>query len=139
MDARRLLVAIVDDEEPVRRALRRLFLAAGLDVETFASGYEFLESLVAQRPDCVVLDLHLPGLTGLDVQQRLSELAVRLPTVMVTGHDQPGVAERAHAAGAFAYLEKPLDDERLLDAVIAAARSGTGLSSVPVAPPKPGT
>src|ERR1700742_1197825 len=87
MRRRRLLVAIVDDEEPVRRALRRLFLSVGIDVETFSSGSEFLDSVRTQRPDCAVLDLHLPGLTGLDVQERLVEAGIRVPMVIVTGHD----------------------------------------------------
>lgn len=121
----RLLVAVVDDEESVRRALRRLFLAAGIDVDTFASGQEFLASLAARRPDCAVLDLRLPGLTGLDVLERLAEAGIRLPVVLVTGHDQPGVAERALATGAAAYLRKPLDDESLLNAVASAARAAT--------------
>ncbi len=98
MSDRRLLVAIVDDEEPVRRALRRLFLSAGIDVETFASGFELLDSAVTRRADCVVLDLHLPGLTGFDVMEQLTERAVDVPTVIVTGHNQPGTAERALAA-----------------------------------------
>jgi FixJ family two-component response regulator len=122
MGARRLLVAIVDDEEPVRKALRRLFLAAGIDVETFASGEELLESVKLHRPDCAVIDLHLPGSTGLEVQQRLARAGVRLPTVIITGHDQAGVAERVLAAGASAYLRKPLDEQRLLDAVEWAVR-----------------
>ena len=120
--SRRLLLAIVDDEEPVRRALRRLFLSAGIDVETFSSGNEFLESVKTQQPDCAVLDLRLPGLTGLDVQERLVESGSRVPTVIVTGHDQAGVAERALAAGASAYLRKPLDAQTLLDAVALAVR-----------------
>lgn len=122
MSDRRLLVAVVDDEEPVRRALRRLFLSAGIDVETFSSGYEFLESVRTQQPDCVVLDLRLPGLTGLDVQERLVEAGIHVPTVIVTGHDQPGVAERALAAGASDYLRKPLDAQTLLDAIALAVR-----------------
>jgi FixJ family two-component response regulator len=122
MSRRRLLVAIVDDEEPVRRALRRLFLSAGIDVETFASGYEFLGSVKTQPPDCAVLDLHLPGLTGLDVLERLAEANVRVPTVVVTGHDQAGLAEKALAAGASIYLRKPLDEQSLLDSVAAAVR-----------------
>ena len=122
MRAHRLLVAIVDDEEPVRKALRRLFLAAGIDVETFASGDELLESVKINRPDCAVIDLHLPGSTGLEVQQRLVQAGVHLPTVIITGHDQPGTAERALAAGASAYLCKPLDEERLLDAIESAVR-----------------
>lgn len=120
----RLLVAIVDDEEPVRKALRRLFLSAGIDVETFATGDELLESVRIHRPDCAVIDLHLPGLTGLDVQQRLVEAGVHLPTVIITGHDQAGVAERVLAAGAAAYLRKPLDEETLLAAVASAVREG---------------
>ena len=122
MSRRRLLVAIVDDEEPVRRALRRLFLSAGIDVETFASGYELLGSVKAKPPDCVVLDLHLPGMTGLDVLERLAEANIRLPTVVVTGHDQTGLAEKAMAAGASIYLRKPLDEQSLLDSVAAAVR-----------------
>ena len=121
----RLLVAIVDDEEPVRRALRRLFLSAGVDVETFASGYEFLDSVKTQRPDCAVLDLRLPGLTGLDVQERLLASGIRLPTVIVTGNDEPHLEERVLAAGASAYLRKPLDDRILLDAVASAVREAT--------------
>jgi FixJ family two-component response regulator len=122
MGAHRLLVAIVDDEEPVRKALRRLFLAAGIDVETFASGDELLESVKIHRPDCAVIDLHLPGLSGLEVQQRLVRAGVRLPTIIITGHDQSGVAERVLAAGASAYLRKPLDEERLLAAIESAVR-----------------
>ena len=122
MGSHRLLVAIVDDEEPVRKALRRLFLAVGIDVETFASGDELLESVKMHRPDCAVVDLHLPGLTGLEVLQRLIRAGIRLPTIIITGHDQAGTAERAMAAGASAYLRKPLDEERLLDAIESAVR-----------------
>ena len=119
---RRLQVAVVDDEESVRRALHRLFLASGIDVETFASGDEFLVSVKTRLPDCAVLDLHLPGLTGLDVQERLTAAGIRLPTVIISGHDQPGIAERVLAAGVTAYIRKPLDGEILLDAVISAVR-----------------
>lgn len=122
MGAHRLLVAIVDDEEPVRKALRRLFLAAGIDVETFSSGDELLASVKIHRPDCAVIDLHLPGSTGLEVQQRLVQAGLCVPTVIITGHDQSGVAERVMAAGAFAYLRKPLDAECLLAAVESAVR-----------------
>ena len=122
MSDRRLLVAIVDDEEPVRKALRRLFLSADIDVETFASGDEFLASLSVRPPDCAVIDLHLPGLTGLEVQDRIAAAGIRLPTVIITGDDQKGTAERALAAGASTYLSKPLDDKVLLAAVAKAVR-----------------
>lgn len=123
MTDRRLLVAIVDDEEPVRKALRRLLLSAGIDVETFASGDEFLAAMGSDhRPDCAVIDLHLPGLSGLEVQERIAEAGIRLPTVIITGNDQTGVEERVLAAGAFTYLSKPLDDKILLAAVAEAVR-----------------
>src|SRR5262245_12275250 len=89
----RLLIAIVDDEESVRKALGRLLRSVGMDSETFASGQEFLQCLKTHLPDCVVLDLHLPGLTGRDIQRSLNEAGVHLPTIVVTGQDQPGVRE----------------------------------------------
>lgn len=123
MSDRGLLVAVVDDEEHVRRALRRLCVSAGFEVETFASGYELLESIATLKPDCVVLDLRLPGLTGFEVMEQLSEKARHVPTVIVTGDQEPGAAERALAGHAFAYLEKPVDGSCLLDAIARAIRS----------------
>jgi FixJ family two-component response regulator len=122
----RLRIAIVDDEEPVRRALRRLFLAEGMEADTFASGSDFLESLGSRHPDCLVLDLHLPGLDGFALQRQLTEAYPRVPVVVITGHDPEGADERVRAAGAVAYLLKPLEAPTLLAAVasaIEAARS----------------
>jgi FixJ family two-component response regulator len=116
----RLLVAVVDDEEAVRIALRRLLRSAGLDVETFSSGAEFLESMKGHQPDCVVLDLHMPQLGGFAVQARLAEAGIRLPTVVITGHDTDEARARALAGGAAAYLRKPVDDQALLAAIEAA-------------------
>jgi FixJ family two-component response regulator len=123
MQAPPLVVAVVDDEEPVRRALRRLFRASGYEAETFASGFEFLEFLQRARPACALLDLHLPGLTGIDLLQNLSALQPRVPSVVITGHDAPGVKARVLAAGAHEYLLKPLDDSVLLAAVAGAIKS----------------
>ena len=117
-----LRVAIVDDEEPVRKALWRLFRSAGMAVETFASGREFLDSPALPRPDCAVLDLHMPGLTGRDVQQQLAQTQPSLPVIIITGKDEPGVRESVLADGAAAYLLKPLNDHTLLAAVTSAAR-----------------
>jgi FixJ family two-component response regulator len=113
----RLLVAVVDDEEAVRIALRRLLRSAGLDVETFSSGAEFLESMKGHQPDCVVLDLHMPQLGGFAVQARLAEAGIRLPMVVITGHDTDEARARALAGGAAAYLRKPVDDQALLAAI----------------------
>jgi FixJ family two-component response regulator len=112
-----LRVAVVDDEAPVRKALRRLLCAAGLEAETFASGQEFLEWLKTHHTDCLVLDLQMPGLTGFEVQQHLLRTGVRLPVVIITGHDEPTIHAQCLSAGAAAYLCKPLDDETLLAAI----------------------
>jgi FixJ family two-component response regulator len=117
MSASPLFVAVVDDEETVRKALRRLFRSAGMEVETFASGQEFLTSLAVRQPDCLVLDFHLPGLTGLDVQRQLTQSGSNLPVIVITGHDEPGMADKLFAAGASAYLTKPVDDQVLLAAI----------------------
>ena len=113
-------VAIVDDEEPIRKALRRLLRAAGIDAQSYASGQEFLEAAAAQRPDCLVLDLHMPGMSGLQVLRSLKQ---KLPTVIITAHDEPETREQCLAAGACAYLRKPLEDRLLLNAISAAIRS----------------
>jgi FixJ family two-component response regulator len=118
--AEKLLVAVVDDDASVRKAIRRLLIASNLQVETFASGEEFLRSLCAHTPDCLILDLHMPGLTGLDVQRQITRIGLRLPIVVVTAYDEAESQAQCLAAGAAAYLHKPLDDRVLLDAVTAA-------------------
>ena len=110
-------IAVVDDEKPVRTALGRLLRAAGLEVWTFGSGQEFLTSLEKRRPDCAILDLHLPGLSGLDLQLYLSRERAGLPCIIITGKDEPGTRERVLAAGAAAYLKKPFDEEALFQAI----------------------
>jgi len=115
-------VAIVDDEESIRKALKRLMRAANLEAEAFASGSAFLDSLAARHPDCLILDLHMPGMTGLDVLQRLQQSGVQLPTIVITAYDEPETRGYCLAAGASAYLRKPLEDHLLLDAVASAAK-----------------
>ena len=116
-------VAIVDDEEPIRKALRRLLRASGIEAESYASGQEFLDAAAAQRPDCLVLDLHMPGMSGLQLLRTLQSGKQRVPTVMITAHDEPETREQCMAAGACAYLRKPLEDRLLLNAISAAIRS----------------
>ena len=120
MIRQRPLIAVVDDEESVRKSLRRLLVASELDATVYASGQEFLESLGARQPDCLVLDLQMPGLTGLEVQRALAGARVRFPTIIITAHDEPETRARCLAAGAVAYLCKPLHDEFLLDAITTA-------------------
>jgi len=113
-------VAIVDDEEPVRKALKRLLCAAGLEAQGYASGADFLDDATKHRPDCVVLDLHMPGMSGLQVLRRLKAMHEPLPIVVITAHDEAASREECLAAGAKAYLRKPLEDRLLLNAISAA-------------------
>ena len=112
-----LAIAIVDDEEPVRKALGRLLRAAGHQVTTFATGGAFLDALAAPHPDCTILDLHIPGMSGLDILQRLSHQKPELTCIVITGKDEPGMQNRVLAAGAKAYLTKPLDERILLSTI----------------------
>ena len=116
-------VAVVDDEEPIRKALKRLMRSAGLSVETFGSGAEFLQSLDTRLPDCVVLDLHMPQMNGFSVQAHLARKCAALPVIIVTGQDLPNARERAMAGGASAFLRKPVLDRTLLGAISAATSS----------------
>jgi FixJ family two-component response regulator len=120
------LIAVVDDEECVRIALRRLLRSADLDGETFPSGAEFLESLKARQPDCLVLDLHMPRVSGFAVHARLTEMGIRLPVIVITGHDPDEASEHALAGAVSAFLRKPVDDQALLGAIkVALAHSST--------------
>ena len=115
----RPLIAVVDDEEPVRKALMRSMRSVGLSVETFGSGAEFLKSIDTRLPDCVVLDRRMPQMDGLSVQASRAAL----PVIILTGHDWPKDRERAMQGGASAFLRKPVPDRTLLDAISAATTS----------------
>ncbi len=117
------LVAIVDDEESVRKALGRLIRAAGFGVQTYASGADFLCAVEQRLPQCVVLDLRMPHVGGFDVQRALRQANAQVPVVIVTGDDAPESRAEALALGAKAYLRKPVDDEMLIDAIQTAIRS----------------
>lgn len=92
-------------------------MSAGFRAQAYSSGASLLESLDTSPPDCVILDLHMPGMSGFDVQTRLKELGSRSAVVVITGHDSPDAETRTRAAGAVAFLRKPVDDQVLLDAV----------------------
>ena len=118
-------VAIVDDEEPIRKALERLLRSANLEAEVFASGDAFLDSLADRRPNCLILDLHMPGMTGLHVLRHLKQSGMELPTIVITAHDEPEARVHCMAAGATAYLRKPFEGQILLDAVASATKLRT--------------
>ena len=107
----------MDEEESIRKALTHLLPSAGLNVQTFPSGAAFLESIQTRRPDCVVLDLHMPVMNGFEVQARLAESLVPVPVVILTGHDSNETHARALAGRPIAYLCKPVDEQTLLDAI----------------------
>ena len=113
----RHLVAVVDDDESVRKALQRLLRCAGLDVDTYRSGDDFLAAFPARQHDCLILDLHMPGLNCFEVQARLRAAAAHVPVVVITGQDTDEARKRVLEAGAYSYLGKPLDYKILLEAV----------------------
>ena len=116
------LVAVVDDDASVRRALTRLLQSAGLRVLTCASATEFLATGVSSAPDCVILDIHLGGMSGLEMLSRLRESGCSLPVLIITAYDDAQTREAAAQAGCTAYLRKPLDGKMLLDEVAAAMK-----------------
>jgi FixJ family two-component response regulator len=118
-------VAVVDDEVPVRTALGRLLRLANYDVTLFDSGEAFLNSLETQAPDCVVLDIHLPGLSGLDVQRQLRSVSIDIPAICITSGEDASLAREALDAGAMSLLRKPFSNQDLLAAIqIAIGRGG---------------
>ena len=115
-------VFVVDDDAAVRKSLRWLIESVSLQVETFGTAQEFLEASDPKRPGCLVLDVRLPGLSGLEVQEQLASRGVRLPTIVITGHGDVPMAVRAFKAGAIDFIEKPFSDQQLLDRIQQAIR-----------------
>ena len=116
------IVFVVDDDASMRQALARLLQSVQLRVEVFASPQEFLQSERPNVPSCLVLDVRLPGLSGLDFQAELAKADVRIPIVFITGHGDIPMSVRAMKAGAVDFLAKPFRDQDLLDAVTAAVQ-----------------
>ncbi len=117
-------ISIVDDDLSVRRALRRLVQAAGYTVETFASAREFLDSSPSGRTACLVLDIHLDGMSGFELSEQLAEDRTAIPIIFITAHDDARTRERVRRAGVAAYLPKPFDEQALLDAIAKAVNGG---------------
>ena len=110
-------VYVVDDDPSVRFAMERLLKSMGLTVKTFASAQEFLEQATPEWAGCLIVDLRMPGMGGLDLQDQLSARQVSLPVIFLTGYGTVPASVRAMKAGAVDFLEKPVDDQTLLDAV----------------------
>jgi len=118
MDQTRQFVCVLDDEPQFGKALARLLKTHGFEVVTFTRGEEFLEACASRLPDCLLLDLHMPGLNGFEVLERIA--ARHVPVLVITGHDQPGNAQRVRALGGLNYFLKPVNETQLLEAVRAA-------------------
>jgi FixJ family two-component response regulator len=113
-DDRSPLVCVIDDDVSLLRALRRLLGAGGFQVKTFSSAEDFLECSSPRTPGCLVLDVHLGGLSGFELHERLVAAGRRIPVVFITAHDDTATQDRARRAGAVLYLRKPFDDESLI-------------------------
>ncbi len=120
MTETRPIVFVVDDDLAVRRSTERLIRSIGLEVQTFTSAREFLRSPRPERPACLVLDVRMPGLSGMDLQRDLSKSGIHIPIIFITGHGDIPMSVRAMKAGAVEFLTKPFGSRGLLDAVRAA-------------------
>ena len=114
------LVAIVDDDVSVRDSLHRLIRSVGLSARAFASAQAFLNSNLLSETTCLILDVVMPEMNGLELQRRLVEAKVRIPIIFITAHAAPGTKEKALNAGAVGFLNKPFNETELLSAVNAA-------------------
>ncbi len=117
MSEQKSTVFVVDDDDAVRNSMRWLVESVGLPVETYASAREFLETHDSNRPGCLVLDVRMPGMSGLDLQEKLHENGIVIPIIVVTGHGDVPTAVRAIKAGAVEFIEKPVNDQLLLDTI----------------------
>lgn len=132
MDTSLPWVAVVDDDEAVRRALLRLLRSVGIAARAYAGGADFLAALDDGHPCCVVLDVHMPGLSGLEVQARLAALAPKVGVIIITGHQTAVEQAQAQLHQPLAYLGKPVDDQAILDAIgMACARPSSATGAPP--------
>ncbi len=118
------VVAVLDDEPRMRKALRRLLATHGFRVDAYECGSDFLAALPSHPAACLVLDLHMPEVSGFDVLVAFESQRIAMPVVVITGHDEPGISERALSLGASVYLKKPVDESALLSAIEAATCPG---------------
>ena len=118
-------IAVIDDDLPVRKALLRLLNARRFSASIYQSAQEFIDSLKEAVPQCLIVDVQMPEMTGLELQHHLDRAGVKIPTVVITAYDEPGIRDQCLAAGASAFLVKPLDEQRLISVVTEALASAT--------------
>lgn len=118
-------VFIVDDDEPVRDSLRMLMRSVGLNAETFSGAAEFLQAYDGDRPGCLVLDIRMPGMSGMELQEKLNDLHAIIPVIFITGHGDVPMAVKAIQHGAADFIQKPFRDQDLLDRINKAIEQDT--------------
>ena len=116
-DETKILVYVVDDDASVREALRMLFVSADMEVKTFKAAEDFLECQVRKRNACLISDIKLKGLSGLELQQQLAQRGTNVPVIFLTAFDSNEIRQQAKQAGAAGYFRKPVDDQALLDTI----------------------
>ncbi len=119
-------IAIVDDDVSVRKALARVLSAHSFETEIFGSAREFITSPRLRNFECLILDQHMPGVTGLDLQNHLHRMGIAIPTIIITAYNEIGLREKCIAAGASSFLVKPIDSEILIDAINCASIQSKG-------------
>ncbi len=126
------IVYIVDDDNAVRHSLEWLLGSCEFAIQSYSSADEFLAAVDPEHPGCLVADVRMPGMSGLELQRELSARHIDLPVIIITGHSDRQMAQRARSAGALDFLEKPLDDERLMDLIqTALKKSAEGKAAKP--------
>jgi len=116
-DSTKAIIYIIDDDESVRRALKRLIRSANLDVEVFGSAQEFLNSSYRRQNVCLIVDIQMPGVNGLEMQRKLLAAGNDMPVIFVTAFDSKETRDEARKLGAASYFRKPVDDQALLDTI----------------------
>jgi FixJ family two-component response regulator len=118
------LIAVVDDDPSVLKALTRLLRIRSFDAKTYNSALEFLATLAGETPDCLIVDLQMPGMSGLELHQYLTGRGIEIPTIIITAHDEGDTRQRCELAGIDGYLLKPIEGTALLEAIAKARRRG---------------
>jgi len=126
MPSEKAIVHVIDDDEAIRQSLAFLLQAAKLEVKTYASAIAFLEALPDTASGCVITDVRMPGMSGVDLLRRLKELKIAIPVIVITGHGDVALAVEAMKVGAVDFLEKPFDDDVLLASVQSALKRQDG-------------
>ena len=118
MVKKKRLVYVIDDDESMRRAFQLLFRSADFDAQAFCSAEEFFETVSLVDGSCIILDMRMPGMTGLDLQKELASRSIRIPVIVVSAHDDALTRDLARELGAVAFYRKPVDGQALIDEIL---------------------